>query len=147
MANDLDHVRAIAKRDSLVVATTLRPDGTIHASVVNAGVVDDPVTNQASVGLVVRGDSRKLSHLRRSKRATIVFRHGADWVAVEGPVRLVGPQDPIEEFTSAQRARLIRRIFVAAGGTHQDWDEFDRVMASEVRTAVLVAPERISGNS
>ena len=39
---------------------------------------------------------------------------------------------------------LLRRVFVAAGGTHQDWDEFDRVMQAEERTAVLIAPERIT---
>jgi hypothetical protein len=41
---------------------------------------------------------------------------------------------------------LLRGVFVAAGGTHQDWDEFDRVMEADRRTAVLVAPERISAN-
>ncbi|MGA2529589.1 MAG: pyridoxamine 5'-phosphate oxidase family protein [Acidimicrobiales bacterium] len=146
MPHDLDHVRAVAKGDSLAVATTVRPQGTIHASVVNAGVVEDPFDGEACIGFVARGAARKLSHLRASGRAAVVFRHGADWVAVEGPVRLVGPQDPLEDFSAAQLARLIRDIFVAAGGTHQDWNEFDRVMAAEARTAVLVAPEAISGN-
>ena len=41
---------------------------------------------------------------------------------------------------------LLRAIFVAAGGAHDDWDEYDRVMASERRVAVLVEPERIYGN-
>lgn len=147
MAKDIDHARSIAERDSLVAVTTLRPDGTIHASVVNAGVVEDPVTKEARVGLVVRGDARKLSHLRRSGRASVVFRHGADWVAVEGPVTLFGPADPLEGFSEGQLAGLIRHIFVAAGGTHQDWEEFDRVMAAEARTAVLVTPARVSSNS
>lgn len=147
MANDLDHVRRLAARDSLAVFTTARPDGTIHASVVNAGVVDDPVTGDPRVGLVAGGASRKLRHLRVSGRATVVFRHGPDWVAVEGPVRLIGPGDRIEGFGMAELPRLLRRIFVAAGGSHQDWDEFDRVMQAEERTAVLVSAERLSGNS
>jgi hypothetical protein len=58
----------------------------------------------------------------------------------------VGPEDPLEGVGAAQRARLIRSVFVAAGGTHQDWDEFDKVMAAEARTAVLVTPERFIGN-
>jgi len=37
-------------------------------------------------------------------------------------------------------------VFVAAGGTHDDWDEYDRVMAAERRTAVFVHADRISGN-
>jgi hypothetical protein len=42
---------------------------------------------------------------------------------------------------------LLRDIFIAAGGTHDDFDEYDRVMATDRRVAVLVRPERISGNS
>jgi hypothetical protein len=146
MANDLDHVRAIARKDSLSVVATVRPDGTVHASVANAGVVEDPLTGADRVGVVVAGGARKLSHLRSSGRAMVVFRHGLDWVGVEGPVSLVGPEDPLEAFGAAQRAGLIRGIFLAAGGTHEDWDEFDRVMAAEGRTAVLVTPEHFFGN-
>jgi hypothetical protein len=35
-------------------------------------------------------------------------------------------------------------IFTAAGGTHDDFDTYHRVMADERRTAVLVTPARIS---
>ena len=42
---------------------------------------------------------------------------------------------------------LLRDIFTAAGGTHEDWDEYDRVMAAERRTAVLVTPTRVYGNA
>jgi hypothetical protein len=41
---------------------------------------------------------------------------------------------------------LLRDVFSAAGGTHDDWDEYDRVMHTERRAAVLVTPERITGN-
>ena len=33
-------------------------------------------------------------------------------------------------------------IFTAAGGTHDDWDTYDRVMREERRTAVLTSPTR-----
>lgn len=147
MPNDLDRVRSLAEKDSLAVATTTRSDETVHASIVNAGVVEDPVTGDTCVGFVAHGSSRKVSHLRASGRATIVFRHGPDWVAVEGPARLLGPEDRPEDVGAAQLARTLRSVFVAAGGTHEDWDEFDRVMQAERRTAVFVTPERISGNS
>jgi hypothetical protein len=43
----------------------------------------------------------------------------------------------------AERLRLLlREIFTAAGGAHDDWDTYDRVMAEERRTAVLLTPER-----
>ena len=84
--------------------------------------------------------------MRSSGRAVVVFRNGADWIAVEGPVRLLGSDAPIEGLGAGQLAMLLRGVFVAAGGTHQDWDEFDRVMQADRRTAVLITPERISAN-
>ncbi|MGA3216379.1 MAG: pyridoxamine 5'-phosphate oxidase family protein [Acidimicrobiales bacterium] len=146
MPKDLDHVRSLAKKDSLAVVSTVRSDGSIHSSLVMAGVVEDPISGEASVGFVALGSARKLPLLRSSGRATIVFHHGGDWAAVEGPARLVGPKDGLEGFGAAPLARLLRSVFVAAGGTHQDWDEFDRVMEAEGRTAVFIKPERISGN-
>ncbi len=146
MATDIDHVRALAAQDPLAVAATVRPDGTVHASLVSAGVLEDPLEAQARVGFVAHGASRKLVYLRQSRRAAVVFRHGADWVSVEGPARLYGPADLSEGLGAAQVATLLRAVFVAAGGTHEDWDEFDRVMSGDGRTAVLVTPERISGN-
>ena len=147
MPKDLGHLKTLAGRDSLAVVATARPDGTVHASLVNAGVLKDPVDGQLCVGFVAHGSSKKLTHLRKSGRATVVFRDGRDWVGIEGPVRLVGPADPIEGFGAGQVAMLLRGVFVAAGGTHQDWDEFDRVMQADRRAAVLVSPERISGNA
>ena len=41
---------------------------------------------------------------------------------------------------------LLRDIFRSAGGTHDDWDTYDRVMAEERRAAVLVAPHRTYTN-
>jgi hypothetical protein len=61
-------------------------------------------------------------------------------------VRLAGPDDRLDGFAPDQRAGLLRAIFTAAGGTHDDWDEYDRVMAEEGRTAVLLEPARIIGN-
>jgi hypothetical protein len=37
---------------------------------------------------------------------------------------------------------LLREIFTAAGGTHDDWPGYDRVMAQERRAAVLIIPDR-----
>jgi len=37
----------------------------------------------------------------------------------------------------------LRAVFTAAGGTHDDWDTYDTVMANERRTAVLMTPERV----
>jgi PPOX class probable F420-dependent enzyme len=129
----------------LVVVSTSRADGTIQSSVVNAGVMDHPITGQPVVAFVAAGSSRRLDNLRARPRATVVVRGGWAWAAVEGPVELAGPDDPLAGIDADRLRRLRREIFSAAGGTHDDWDEYDRVMAAERRVAVLVAPERTYG--
>jgi PPOX class probable F420-dependent enzyme len=147
MAADLAEVRRLVAADhGLAVVATTRPDGTVHASVVNAGVLDDPVTSAPAVAFVAAGAARKLDLLRATGRAAVVFRAGWEWVAVEGPVRLIGPDDRAAGFSADRLPQLLRAVFTAAGGTHDDWDEFDRVMAAERRVAVLVEPARITSN-
>jgi len=146
MAADLALVEELAASTHLAVLATTRPDGSVHASLVSAGLLDDPVDGATSVAVVVGGHTRKLAHLRRSGRATAVLTSGFRWVSVEGTVRIIGPDDPADGAGAADVGSLLRRVFVAAGGTHEDWDEFDRVMAAEGRTAVFVHAERVTTN-
>ena len=60
----------------LCVINTLRGDGSIQSSVVNAGVLEHPLRGGQVVGLVATGGSRKLHNLRAEPRATIVARAG-----------------------------------------------------------------------
>jgi len=143
----LDYLRELAGRDhGLAVVVTQRPDGSPQTSIANAGVLAHPVSGDAVVGLVVRGGTRKHENLRGRPRATVVFRAGWEWVAVEGPIDLAGPDDALPEFHAGRVPQLLRDVFSAAGGTHEDWDEYDRVMADEHRLAVLVRPERVYSN-
>ena len=121
----------------------LRQDATIQSSVVNAGVLDHPVTGEPVVGLVARGRSRKLANLRARPRATVVVRAAWEWVAAEGPADLAGPDDKLGDLDADGVRLLLRQIFTACGGTHDDWDTYDRVMAEECRTGVLVTPDRV----
>ena len=73
----------------------------------------------------------------------MVIRAGRQWAAVEGPVELAC-HDPLPGVDAERRRLLLREIFTAAGGTHDDFDTYDRVMADERRVAVLVTPARIS---
>lgn len=132
----------------LCVVTTLRGDGSAQASVVNVGVLDDPLRlrHEPVVGLVARGGSRKLHNLRRDPRLTVVARAGWQWAAVEGDARIVGPDDPHPELGTEALRLLLRDVFSAAGGTHDDWDAYDGVMAEERRAAVLVTPRRVYSN-
>jgi PPOX class probable F420-dependent enzyme len=146
MPADLELVRSMVQADALAVVATNRPNGGIQASVVSAGVLDHPVTGRPCVALVARGGTVKLANLRRSHGITLVLRAGHEWVAVEGQASLAGPDDDLAGFARARVPQLLRDIFTAAGGTHDDWPTYDRVMAQERRTAVLIAPERIYTN-
>ena len=148
MTEPLDVLRRLASGDhGLAVAVVLRPDGTPHTSVVNAGVLPHPASGDPVVGLVAAGDTAKLRHLRIRPYASLVFRAGWEWAGVEGPVDLAGPDDPLEGLDADAVRLLLQAIFRAAGGTHEDYDEYDRVMAAERRTAVLVHPARIRGSA
>jgi hypothetical protein len=144
---DISPFAALVPADNgLAVVAVALPDATVHASVTNAGVLAHPRTGAPAVGVVVGGGTRKLHHLRVHPRATITLRSGWDWAAVEGPVELAGPDDPLPGVEGDRLRLLLREIFTAAGGTHDDWETYDRVMAAERRTAVLLTPERLYRN-
>ena len=130
----------------LCVVTTLRSDGGVQASVVNAGVLPHPLTGAHVVGLVVAGSARKLHNLRVDPRATIVARAGWRWATVEGSTEIIGPDDPHPSVDGEALRLLLQEVFRAAGGTHEDWDAYDRAMAEERRAAVLLTPRRTYTN-
>ena len=78
-------------------------------------------------------------------RATLVFRARWEWVAVHGTAELAGPGDTAARVGTAAPG-LLRDIYRAAGGSHPDLAEYDRVMAAERRTAVLLRPDRFTTN-
>ena len=135
--------RLVPREHGLVTVSTLRPDHTIQSTVVNAGVLDHPLTGAPVVGFVVRGGTRKLDYLRAQPRATVTIRAGWEWATAEGAVELAGPDDPQPGVDADRLRRLLREIFTAAGGTHEDWDAYDQVMAAERRVAVLLSPDRV----
>jgi len=143
----LHDVTALAARDHhLAVVSTLRADGTIQSSLVNAGVMQHPLTGDDVLAFVTYGKV-KLANLRARPQVTVTFRASWEWVAVEGDAQLVGPDDPVDGVDAERLRLLLREVFIAAGGNHDDWDAYDRTMVAERRTAVLIAPRRIYGNS
>jgi hypothetical protein len=109
-------------------------------------VLPHPVTGESVVGMVVRGGTRKLANWRARPYANVVIRSGWQWAAAEGRVDLIGPDDPVPGFDADRLRLLLREIFTAAGGTHEDFDTYDRVMREERRTAVFVHPDRVYAN-
>ena len=144
---DLDAFgRIAAGGHHLGVLSTLRRDGTIQSSLVSVGVLDHPADGRPVVGLVARGGTRKLAHLRARPTATVVAQSGFEWVAAEGDAELAGPDDRLPGVDGERLRSLLREVFVAAGGTHEDWATYDRIMAEERRTAVLITPRRVYTN-
>ncbi len=138
--------RLLGAEHGLSVISLARRDGTISTSVVNAGLIEHPVNGTTTVAFAVRGESYKRRRLSVDPRANVTVRVGWEWQAVEGTADLIGPLDPPPS-ASIDVPALLRDIFRAAGGAHDDWDEYDRVMAAEQRTAVFVTPARVYGNA
>lgn len=143
----LQQAVALAREDAgLAVVATLRADQTIQASLVNAGALPHPATGESVLGFVTYGPV-KLANLRARPDAAVTFRGGWMWATVEGTAELAGPDDTPQWLNGAEHLRaLLREVFTACGGTHDDWNEYDRVMAEQRRTVVLINPVRIYGN-
>jgi PPOX class probable F420-dependent enzyme len=140
-----DAVELGAREHGLAVISTLRADGTIHSSVVNAGVMRHPLVEHPVLGFVTYGKV-KLANLRARPQLTATFRSGWQWLAVEGDAELIGPDDPHAEIDAERLRLLLRQAFSAAGGRHDNWAEYDRVMIEQGRTLVLIEPTRIYGS-
>jgi PPOX class probable F420-dependent enzyme len=144
---DLEPIRRmVAREHGLASVSVVRADGTPHTSLVNAGVLEHPSTGRPVVGYVTYGPV-KLRNLRVRPATSILWRAGWQWAGVEGPSELIGPDDPADGIDAERLRLLLRAVFAGAGGTHDDWDTYDRVMREERRTAVLIAPTRSYGNA
>jgi PPOX class probable F420-dependent enzyme len=138
---------ALAAADSgLAVISTVRADATVQASLVNVGLLPHPATGQPSLGFTTYGKV-KLANLRARPQLAITFRNGWQWATVEGHAELAGPDDTQPWLADDDQLRLLlREVFTAAGGTHDNWDQYDRVMAEERRAVVLIEPTRVYSN-
>src|SRR5215472_6514807 len=114
MPADLDLVRRLVAGDhGLAIFATTRADGSVHASLVNAGVLDANPVGDPVIATVLQGGAVKLGHLRRTGTATVTFRAGWEWASIDGPVRLIGPDDPAGDFAPERLPGLLRDVFTA----------------------------------
>jgi PPOX class probable F420-dependent enzyme len=143
----LDDAVALAAGESgLAVISTVRADQTVQASLVNVGLLPHPASGKPVLGFTTYGKV-KLANLRARPQLAVTFRGGWQWATVEGNAELAGPEDTAPWLADDDRLRLLlREVFTAAGGTHDDWAEYDRVMAKERRAVVLVDPTRVYSN-
>jgi PPOX class probable F420-dependent enzyme len=140
-----DFATLAATEQGLVVVSTLRDDHSIQASLVNAGVLAHPLTRRQVLGFVTYGKA-KLANLRVRPQVTVTARSGWAWATVEGSAEIIGPDDQHPEVDSERLRTLLREVFIAAGGSHDDWEAYDRTMLEQRRAAVFVEPGRVYSN-
>ena len=133
--------------NGLATVSTIQIDGGILSSVVNCGVVTHPRTKDLCVAFVSVGEAARLKHIQRGSKVTISIRRGWKWVSVTGNAALFGPENISNSLSAESLRLLLRDVFVAAGGKHDNFEEYDQVMASEKRVVLCIEIERILGNS
>ena len=147
MATVDDIQKIVALDHGLAGLSTLRRDGSVQSTVVNAGVIDHPVTGEPVAAFVGRPATRKIAHLRDNptRHAAVARRLGMG--RRRGHRRARRPRRPARRDRTGGLPGLLRGVYSAAGGgEHDDWAEYDRVMAAERRIAVLLTPTRIYVN-
>ena len=143
----LDDVGEYLKSEhGLAVVSTAQASGDVLSSVINCGVMAHPVTGEPCVAFVSRGPAARLAHIRRGSSVTIAVRRGWAWRSVTGSADIIGLDDDADGFDEERIRLLVREVYQAAGGEHDDYDEYDREMVKDRRAAVFVRPEHIRGN-
>ena len=119
---------ALTKAEAADAAAALELDGTAQAVL----IAEEPFAD----GAACRHDYGAHHRVRRREPR-------APLGQLEGAVDLAGPDDARDGIDAERLRMLLREIFTAAGGTHDDFDTYDRVMREERRTAVFVHPDRV----
>ena len=136
----------LSEETGLATVSTTQIDGRVLSSVVNCGMIEHPLTGDTCVAFVSGSKAARLKHIDRGSQVTISVRRGWAWSSVTGPADLIRPEQLPETVDKEQMRLLLREVFHAAGGVHDDLEEYDRAMAQEGRIVVCVTPERVLGN-
>ena len=136
----------LLEETGLVTVSTTQVDGRVLSSVVNCGMIEHPLTGDTCVAFVSGSKAARLKHIDRGSQVTITARRGWAWSSVTGPADLIRPEQVPESIDKEQMRLLLREVFHAAGGVHDDLEEYDRTMLQEGRVVVCVTPERVLGN-
>ena len=136
----------LLEETGLATVSTTQADGRVLSTVVNCGIIKHPLTGSPCVAFVSGANAARLKHVDRGSQVTVSVRRGWAWSSATGPADLIRPGSLPEDINTEKMRLLLREVFHAAGGTHDDLQEYDRAMAEEKRVVVCVTPERILGN-
>ena len=136
----------LLEETGLATVSTTQADGRVLSTVVNCGIIKHPLTGSTCVAFVSGGNAACLKHVDCGSQVTVSVRRGWAWSSATGPADLIRPGSLPENINAEKMRLLLREVFHAAGGTHDDLQEYDRAMAEEKRVVVCVTTERILGN-
>ena len=136
----------LSEETGLATVSTTQADGRVLSTVVNCGMIKHPLTGGTCVAFVSGSKAARLRHIDRGSQVTVNVRRGWVWSSATGPADLIRPESLPESIDEEQMRLLLREVFHAAGGVHDDLEEYDRAMAQEERVVVCVTPERILGH-
>ena len=136
----------LSEETGLATISTTQEDGRVLSTVVNCGMIKHPLTGDTCVAFVSGGNAARLKHVDRGSQVTVSVRRGWAWSSATGPADLIRPESLPESIDAEKMRLLLREVFHAAGGVHDDLEGYDRAMAEEKHVVVCVTPDRILGN-
>ena len=135
-----DAVKKFAEENDKAVLTTFRGSGAAQMSIITCGPYRD------GVAFTTTADRAKLLNLQRDPRCSLLVSNENWWgfVVVEGRAQIISAGNTgAEEYRDA-----LRDVYrTAAGEEHSNWEEYDKAMRDDRRSAVIVIPDRIYGTS
>ena len=135
-----DNLKRFVAENRRGVLTTFRRDGSAQMSIITCGPLRD------GVAFSTTEDRAKLRNLRRNPRCSLLVAR-EDWsayVVLQGQAQLLSADN-----TEADELRLaLREVYRTAAATeHPDWEEYDRAMVEQRRSAVIVVAEQVYGGN
>ena len=115
----LDDMREmLADEAGLVTVATIRDNGHPLLSIVNAGVMDHPVSGEPVIAFVSGGSAVRLTHLRKRPHLDVLVRRGWRWAAASGDAELIGPDDQPQKLSGTDHdiaSLMDRRVTLEDG--------------------------------
>ena len=133
-----ENIRVFLANTNRGVLTTFRRDGAAQMSIVTCGPYRD------GLAFTTTASRAKLLNLKRDPRCSLLVSNENWWgfVVLDGMAQIISAENSsADEYRNA-----LRDVYrTASGEEHSNWDEYDRAMLDDRRSAVIVIPDRTYG--